>query len=175
MQPRLVLLRMRHPYRWFRLWLPAALLTGVIHGAVRSASSTASSRNHEASTKHLNQLLCERASRERFASIFWGYYDPATRLLPGAQVQQRTVAFEPGDVLVLCSDGVVEAVNAAGEEFGSERLRAVAERCLDRTADQIRDQILGSVRAFTAHAPLSDDRTLLAIRHQHAAEPVQAA
>lgn len=61
--------------------IPAALLMGVIHGAVRSASWTASPRQHEAATGQINRLLWERAAQERFATMFWSYFDPETRLL----------------------------------------------------------------------------------------------
>jgi hypothetical protein len=100
---------------------------------------------------------------------------PVLGLLPTARFEQGAVPFEPGDVLVLYSDGLVEAANGPGEEFGADRLAAVVGRCLDKTADQIRDHILESVGAFTGQAPLSDDRTLLVIRHREVAELAQAA
>jgi Stage II sporulation protein E (SpoIIE) len=55
--------------------IPAALLMGVIHGAVRSSRWTESSASHEHETLELNRLLCERASGEQFASLFWSYCD----------------------------------------------------------------------------------------------------
>jgi hypothetical protein len=55
--------------------LSAALLMALIHGAVRSNDWTSSSSNHEDSTQRLNQLLCEKSGHERFASLFWCYYD----------------------------------------------------------------------------------------------------
>jgi hypothetical protein len=53
--------------------IPAALLMGVIHGAVRSGMWTESRARHEHETAELNRLLCERTSGERFASMFWSY------------------------------------------------------------------------------------------------------
>jgi hypothetical protein len=55
--------------------LPAALLMALIHGAVRTNDWTSSSSNHEESTTRLNRLLCEKTGHERFASLFWCYYD----------------------------------------------------------------------------------------------------
>ena len=55
--------------------IPAALLMGVIHGAVRSSAWTDSRTNHERETAELNRLLCERLSGDRFASMFWSYCD----------------------------------------------------------------------------------------------------
>ncbi len=182
--------------------IPAALLMGVIHGAVRSTPWTQSPRHHEESTRQINRLLWERASQERFASLFWGYFDPETRLLryvnaghfppllfeagaktpipltdggpvlgllPNARFQQGAVRFAPGDVLVLYSDGVLEAADAAGAQFGQERLAAAVERSLDGTADEIRDHILASVRTFSGRTPRDDDRTLLVVRYQEVA------
>lgn len=55
--------------------IPAALLMGVIHGAVRSGTWTESPARHERESAELNRLLCERASEDRFASMFWSYSD----------------------------------------------------------------------------------------------------
>ena len=61
--------------------IPAAMLTGVIHGAVRSSSWTRSAAEHNDATGQLNRLLYERASRERSVSMVWSYFDPETELL----------------------------------------------------------------------------------------------
>jgi len=55
--------------------LPAALLMALIHGAERTNDWTSSSSNHEESTARLNRLLCEKTGHERFASLFWCYYE----------------------------------------------------------------------------------------------------
>jgi sigma-B regulation protein RsbU (phosphoserine phosphatase) len=61
--------------------LPAALLSGVIHGAVRSARWFASPAEQEHESAQLDRLLCANSSGNRFASMFWCYYDaPARRL-----------------------------------------------------------------------------------------------
>ena len=61
--------------------VPAALLAGLIHGAVRSSEWTASAEQHEQACRKLNELLLERASGERYATMFWSYYDPTGRRL----------------------------------------------------------------------------------------------
>ena len=61
--------------------LPAALLMALIHGAVRSNDWTSSSSNHEESTQRLNRLLCEKTGQERFASLFWCYYEQEKAIL----------------------------------------------------------------------------------------------
>lgn len=71
---------------------------------------------------------------------------------------------------MLYSDGIVEAANAGGEEFGEHRLIAAIESSLGAGPHAIRDRILEEVRRFTANDRLEDDQTLLAIRYTGAAE-----
>ncbi|HEX4227861.1 MAG TPA: PP2C family protein-serine/threonine phosphatase [Bryobacteraceae bacterium] len=57
--------------------VPAALLVSVVQGAIRS--STAS--RHESACERINHMLCERTAGERFATLFWGVFDPSTHIL----------------------------------------------------------------------------------------------
>ena len=61
--------------------VPAALVMGVIHGAVRSSAWSESTSAHERESARLNLLLCEKAPASRYASMFWCYYEPLTRRL----------------------------------------------------------------------------------------------
>lgn len=58
--------------------LPAALLMGVIHGAVRAASAQWTGANEAELTSDLNALLCDRTARNRYATLFWGFLDTRT-------------------------------------------------------------------------------------------------
>ena len=70
-----------------------------------------------------------------------------------------------GDVLVLSSDGVLEAMNANREVFGFDRFeRAVAETHPEHGAAGIRQEILAAMRTFGAGIPPHDDVTLVVIR-----------
>lgn len=57
--------------------VPAALLGSVLHGAIRSSTA----RQHEFACERINRMLCERTAGERFATLFWGVYDPANNKL----------------------------------------------------------------------------------------------
>jgi len=57
--------------------IPAALLVSVLQGAIRS--STAS--QHEFACERINRMLCERTANERFATLFWGVFDPQSSSL----------------------------------------------------------------------------------------------
>jgi serine phosphatase RsbU (regulator of sigma subunit) len=94
---------------------------------------------------------------------------PVLGLLPRARFEQGVERLERGDVLVLYSDGVIEAANSSGEEFGEHRLIAAVESGLDGEPAEIRDRILRSMREFTGSDILADDQTLLAIRYTGAA------
>ncbi|WP_313951968.1 PP2C family protein-serine/threonine phosphatase [Accumulibacter sp.] len=75
------------------------------------------------------------------------------------------IRLQPGEALVLYTDGVTEAMNSAHELFKEARLgdtlATVAPACAART---IIDQVIGAVRAFVGQHPQSDDITLLALR-----------
>ena len=81
-------------------------------------------------------------------------------------LEERTVELESGDVIMLYSDGITEATNLKGEQFGEERLKreflALASR--GATAEEIKDALLDRLSEFTKGAPQSDDITLLIIR-----------
>ena len=80
----------------------------------------------------------------------------------GYGMSPRNIA--PGDSLLLYTDGVTEAMNSAGEFFGSSRL---LEICSDSSTDDSPEALLvrigDSMTAFTAGTPQSDDITLLAV------------
>jgi len=61
--------------------ISAALLMALIHGAIQSIGWTRCAAEHENATRNLNALLCRKTARERFSTLFWGYYDPETSVL----------------------------------------------------------------------------------------------
>jgi len=180
--------------------LPASLLMGLLHGAVRMSRWAGSAAEHEESSRLLNHLLCVRTSQERYACMFWGYYDPSTHILryinaghlppllvsrkPNGEVvtkrleeggpvlglveyagfHQAQVEVGADDLLILYSDGVGEAMDASGTEFGEERLvSAIAEKW-DAPAGDIRDNILARVSEFLNGLDPHDDQTLMVAR-----------
>ncbi|MGH9940937.1 MAG: PP2C family protein-serine/threonine phosphatase [Pyrinomonadaceae bacterium] len=89
--------------------------------------------------------------------------------LVGGKMFDRTLRPEElklgsGDTVVFYSDGIPEAMNAAGEEFGVERLLAVVERGDGMGANEMRDAILQEVDAFVGDTPPHDDVTVVVIR-----------
>ena len=85
-------------------------------------------------------------------------------MLPNANWREETLRLDSGDMLVLYTDGVTEAVNEADEEFGLERLTAAVEGWRSLPARQICDQLMARVASFASNMPQYDDQTLLLLR-----------
>jgi sigma-B regulation protein RsbU (phosphoserine phosphatase) len=91
-------------------------------------------------------------------------------LFPGRSYASETLELGPGDSLVLYTDGVSEATNAASDEFGDERLHACFADGAGQSAAETVDRLLQAVRTFVAGAPQSDDITILAVSRTDAAQ-----
>ena len=87
---------------------------------------------------------------------------PARREAPRAVPRVR-VRFEPGDRLVLYSDGLIEALNDDGEPFGFERFEGVILSRGTKGADVLKQALLESVKSFTRNRPPEDDQTLVVV------------
>ena len=70
----------------------------------------------------------------------------------------------PGDLLVVYSDGILEAANARDEEFGEEGVLAAVERNRDQAPGEICAAILADVKKFLGKELPQDDQTLLVVR-----------
>jgi phosphoserine phosphatase RsbU/P len=82
----------------------------------------------------------------------------------------REWTFAAGDRLVLLTDGLIESPNPAGEPFGFERFEAILARESSSPSEVLRDAILAAVEAHTGGAPLEDDRTLVIVTLDGAAD-----
>jgi sigma-B regulation protein RsbU (phosphoserine phosphatase) len=78
--------------------------------------------------------------------------------------------YNPGDVMVIYTDGIVEARDGEGNEYGEERLRQMLETCFYQTAAEINEELRHDVQEFSRGQPLHDDQTLLVIKFK-AAQP----
>jgi serine phosphatase RsbU (regulator of sigma subunit) len=85
-------------------------------------------------------------------------------LMPGVAYQQDVVTFEPGDVLIIYSDGITESINDKDEEYGEARLLEVVKNNMSRSASGIRDRIDESLSRFVGTTAPIDDMTLMIIK-----------
>ncbi|MEK6567036.1 MAG: PP2C family protein-serine/threonine phosphatase, partial [Bacteroidota bacterium] len=78
--------------------------------------------------------------------------------------EERLIKLREGDVCIFYTDGITESRNANGDEFGSERLVTVAQRSKDRTAEEIKNEVLQEVRKHVGSPVIGDDMTLVVIK-----------
>jgi sigma-B regulation protein RsbU (phosphoserine phosphatase) len=91
-------------------------------------------------------------------------------LLEEASFQASRIQLEPGDTLLLYTDGVTEAEDRGQNQFGVERLKEVLSQNPDSTLEAIQTQILSAVGRFAEGAGQSDDITLLVVRYRRPGE-----
>ena len=89
---------------------------------------------------------------------------PLLGALEGAEFQSGELMLEPGDTLVVYSDGVLECCNTAGEEFGLERLMAALREAKQPSAQATLMLLLAAVQEFGNGNPLNDDVSLTLIQ-----------
>lgn len=130
----------------------------------------------------LNQITIARAGHE--API---YYQQATSdtagsagtiqangmaigIVPSSMYDQKiedlTLPFNKGDILVFYTDGLTEVTNQRNDEFSNQRLIQILSKEHSNTAQGILDKILASIRAFSNEAEAQDDQTILVVKHK---------
>jgi len=173
---------------------PAALLSAMMQG-IFAAQAAASDTPCQTITR-VNLALYKRGIESRFVTLMYGTLEPDGRLtycnaghnpplvfgrsgvkrlevggpivglFEGARFEEETVTLAPGDILVVFSDGVSEALSAGGDEYGEERIIAVASKHAGAAPADLVQALFADVRAFSKGAPQSDDITAMVLRYQ---------
>ncbi len=123
------------------------------------------------SAGHINSLLITRGG-EVVSLASTGA--PLGLLPPGLPYEGTRVEIGAGDCLVLCSDGVTDAQNEAGDEFGEERLSTVVRASCHEPAATIVTRVLDGIDEFVGAAPQFDDITILILRRLEAGTKQEA-
>jgi len=89
---------------------------------------------------------------------------PLLGVIPAASFARGCVDLHAGDLLLVCSDGILESLNSADEEFGNKRLEAQLRSAQVGSADAVLFSVLGAVQDFAATRPLVDDMSVLVVR-----------
>jgi len=172
---------------------PAALLTAAVQGMF-TVESTESAGPAEVLTT-INLGLKRRNIESKFVTMFYGVLesggrltysngghnapvllrpDGTSRLETGGMIlgmfdfasyEQETLTLSPGDTLVVFSDGISEAQNPAGDEYGDERLIECLEANRAASPADMREALIASARVFARGENQGDDMTLLIIRY----------
>jgi phosphoserine phosphatase RsbU/P len=85
----------------------------------------------------------------------------ALGVLPGKEYPQKLYELHPGDVVLLYTDGINEAVNRVGQDYGMERLRGIVVSG-PAEASAVVQRVMSDVRRFVGGAAQNDDQTLVA-------------
>lgn len=80
--------------------------------------------------------------------------------------EEESTPLEPGDTLIIYSDGVTEAMDKNGDLFGEERLASVLADCRYDTPEAIIERIVGAVKEYAGPTPQSDDVTIVVVKRQ---------
>jgi serine phosphatase RsbU (regulator of sigma subunit) len=172
---------------------PAALLTAMLQG-IFSTQAFAPVEPADMITR-VNKALLRRGIESRFATIFYGVLSVDGRLtycnagqnppllftssgvrkletggmivglFPHASYEQEELQLTAGDSLAVFSDGVSEALNPKGDEYGEDRIRETLAPHWLEPSDAALQTLLNSVREFAQGAPQNDDVTALVVRY----------
>jgi sigma-B regulation protein RsbU (phosphoserine phosphatase) len=176
--------------------ISAALLMAGLRASLRSAAQLQPG-DLARLMSHVNRLVYDSSTANRYATFFYAEYDSRMRLLtyvnaghnppvilrgeavlpleatgtvigllPDTCFTSAELLLHPGDVLLAFTDGISEAMNAAEEEWGEERMIAAARTLLHRpdcitTAEQLLQCVFQEADRFTTGAPQHDDMALL--------------
>jgi sigma-B regulation protein RsbU (phosphoserine phosphatase) len=89
---------------------------------------------------------------------------PPLGLFSDSQYRSGRVCLQEGDVLVLYTDGVLDAANTEHDQFGEERLRKTVRASLSLSASEICRRVVDQMDAFSAGSPQWDDVTLAVVK-----------
>ncbi|MGB7845997.1 MAG: PP2C family protein-serine/threonine phosphatase [Candidatus Acidiferrum sp.] len=174
--------------------LAAALMISNVQSSLRTAALFTGNDGPAVLTA-VNRQVYASSLEDRFATLFYGVFDGATRRLryvnaghnppmvirrdrsivwlragglpvgifPNSTYEQGAVQLHPGDLILAYTDGVVEAVNPAGDEWGAEGLRKAAAESDAQCPDDIVHAIYTSMDDFS-RGHQTDDATVVVVR-----------
>ncbi|HEY1469950.1 MAG TPA: PP2C family protein-serine/threonine phosphatase [Candidatus Acidoferrum sp.] len=174
--------------------LPAALMIANVQSSLRTAAFFAGN-DPTAVLDAVNRQVHASCLADRFATLFYGVFDAATRTLRYANAghnpplvirrdgsfvwldtaglplglfadsayEEGTLELHAGDTVIAYTDGVMEAVNESGKEWGAEGIRNAAAGSKANDADELVDAIFTSLDEFSRGSQ-TDDATIIVAR-----------
>jgi len=121
----------------------------------------ATGRASYVSAGHINSVVVRRNGD---VELLGSTGAPLGLLPPGLPYETTLVQIQAGDCLILCSDGVADAQNEAGDEFGEARLTAIVREAREQPSAEIVSKVITAIDRFAGSAPQFDDVTLMVLR-----------
>ncbi|MFC1555824.1 PP2C family protein-serine/threonine phosphatase [candidate division KSB1 bacterium] len=109
---------------------------------------------------HDPPILFQSASQNRYLKSG----GPVLGFMSGLEYLQETVRMQPGDTIVVYSDGITEAMDTNDDEFGEDRLVQIVSDNKDISANELIEKIISDVRIHALNVPQSDDITIVIIK-----------
>jgi sigma-B regulation protein RsbU (phosphoserine phosphatase) len=113
---------------------------------------------------HLPPLILRKTNGKEGALVMLHPTGAAIGLIEEAEFGENTIELENGDLLVLYTDGVTEAVDLQNQEYGRERLTALSRQVNTLPVKEIVQEIRRALEEFCEGQPLADDTTLVVCR-----------
>jgi len=88
-------------------------------------------------------------------------------VFPDITIDDQILKLEPGDQIILMTDGVTEAINDAGEYFGSMGIESALSNIQNPSPDVTAITLLAAVETFAASEEGRDDLTILVVEFNH--------
>ena len=170
---------------------------GLLGARVQEIFAAQAAPHPSTTVTRINDVLMRRALESRFVTLLYGVLAPDGQLtycnaghnpplllggdgvrrldkggtllglFDDATFEEECVRLRPGDTLTVFSDGISEALNGAGEEFGDVRILDCVSAIPPWTDPRIViDTLFSRVREFTVGEPQSDDMTTLVVRYR---------
>jgi sigma-B regulation protein RsbU (phosphoserine phosphatase) len=116
---------------------------------------------HFANAGHNPPLLWEKEGKVEFLKVNKGF---VLGVMEGVAFKGESLWLKPGDMLILYTDGVTEAMNSKKELFSKERLKDVIAHLKEREVKQVVYKVREAIKLFVEDAPQSDDITMLVVK-----------
>src|SRR6266542_1746591 len=145
--------------------LPAALQVRDVYTGLRMG--VARDFKIVRTVERLNRIIHQSRLSTKFVSLFYGELKQTGMVLGpsgSAAYSRGFLTFEVGDALLLFTDGMFEATDGKGREFGLERLKKAFLALRDQPANEITRALIDRVAEFTRRRTPEDDRTVVVVK-----------
>lgn len=136
----------------------ASMFVTVFYGIVNTATGEVEYTNGGHNSPYLLHSSGTVEPLESVGGLFLGLAENLT-------YESKRISLEPGETLLLYTDGVTEAMNSRQELFGEERLLGVLQKAASSSLTEMIQSTFSDLHEFSEECPQSDDITMLALRY----------